>query len=85
MARAEDAEEEVSVSDRFGLWIGFPPMDQPAYLAAIEAYAARFDLQVEGLERRALQWSQRRGARSGRVAWQFIRDLAGELGKSLPL
>jgi len=85
MASAEDAEEEVSVSDRFGLWIGFPPMDQPAYLAAIHAYAARFDLQVEGLDRRALQWSQRRGARSGRVAWQFIRDLAGELGKPLPL
>ncbi len=85
MARAEDAEEEVSVSDRFGLWIGFPPMDQPAYLAAIEAYAARFDLRVDDLERRALQWSQRRGARSGRVAWQFIRDLAGELGKPLPL
>ena len=85
MANAEDAEEEVSVSDRFGLWIGFPPMDQPAYLAAVHAYAARFDLEVEGLERRALQWSQRRGARSGRVAWQFIRGLAGELGKPLPL
>jgi len=85
MASAEDAEEEVSVSDRFGLWIGFPPMDQTSYLAAVEAYAARFDLRTEGLERRALQWSQRRGARSGRVAWQFIRDLAGELGKPLPL
>ena len=85
MASAEDAEEEVSVSDRFGLWIGFPPMDQPAYLAAIHAYAERFDLDVENLERRALQWSQRRGARSGRVAWQFIRDLAGELGKPLPM
>jgi predicted AAA+ superfamily ATPase len=85
MACAEDAEEQVSVSDRFGLWIGFPPMDQPSYLAAIHAYAARFDLQAPDLERRALQWSQRRGARSGRVAWQFIRDLAGELGKPLPL
>jgi predicted AAA+ superfamily ATPase len=85
MARAEDAEEQVSVSDRFGLWIGFPPMDQPAYLAAIHAYADRFDLNIEGLDRRALQWAQRRGGRSGRVAWQFIRDLAGELGKALPL
>jgi uncharacterized protein len=85
IASAEDAEEEVSVSDRFGLWIGFPPMDQPAYLAAIHTYAERFGLQTNDLERRALQWSQLRGARSGRVAWQFIRDLAGELEKPLPL
>ncbi|HEY0646372.1 ATP-binding protein [Phenylobacterium sp.] len=85
VAAAEDAEEEVSVSDRFGLWIGFPPMDQATYLAAVNAYAVRFDLKVPELERRALQWSQLRGARSGRVAWQFIRDLAGELGKPLPL
>lgn len=82
---AEDAEEEVSVSDRFGLWIGFPPMDQNAYLEAIRSYAARFDLQIEDLDRRALQWAQLRGGRSGRVAWQFVRDLAGELGKNLPL
>ena len=85
IALAEDAEEEVSVSDRFGLWIGFPPMDQPTYLAAVQAYAKRYDLTAEDLDRRALQWSQLRGARSGRVAWQFIRDLAGEQGKSLPL
>jgi uncharacterized protein len=85
IASAEDAEEEVSVSDRFGLWIGFPPMDQPAYLAAVSAYAERFGLQTPELDRRALQWSQLRGARSGRVAWQFIRDLAGELGKALPV
>jgi hypothetical protein len=83
IAAAEDAEEEMSVSDRFGLWIGFPPMDQPTYLEAIHAYAARFGLKVENIERRALQWSQLRGARSGRVAWQFIRDLAGELGVKL--
>ena len=85
VAAAEDAEEEVSVSDRFGLWIGFPPMDQPTYLAAVAAYAERYGLQTADLERRALQWAQLRGARSGRVAWQFIRDLAGELGKPLPL
>lgn len=85
IAAAEDAEEEMSVSDRFGLWIGFPPMDQPTYLEAIRTYAERFDLVVETLDRRALQWSQLRGARSGRVAWQFIRDLAGELGRSLPV
>jgi predicted AAA+ superfamily ATPase len=85
VAAAEDAEEEISVSDRFGLWIGFPPMDQPTYLAAVAGYAARYGLATQGLERRALQWAQLRGARSGRVAWQFIRDLAGELGKPLPL
>jgi len=85
IATAEDAEEEVSVSDRFGLWIGFPPMDQQTYLAAVQAYAKRYKLKIADLDRRALQWAQLRGARSGRVAWQFIRDLAGELGKSLPL
>ena len=82
---AEDAEEEISVSDRFGLWIGFPPMDQAAYLQAVHAYAGRFGLTAPNLERRALQWSQLRGGRSGRVAWQFIRDLAGEAGRRLPL
>jgi len=85
IALGEDAEEEVSVSDRFGLWIGFPPMDQGAYLAAVRAYADRFGLAIADLDRRALRWSQLRGARSGRVAWQFIRDLAGEMGKSLPV
>jgi predicted AAA+ superfamily ATPase len=83
ISAAEDAEEEVSVSDRFGLWIGFPAMDQDAYLAAVRSYAKRFGLKAPDLDRRALQWSQLRGARSGRVAWQFIRDLAGELGKTL--
>ena len=82
IAAAEDAEEEVSVSDRFGLWIGFPPMDQPTYLAAVQGYAKRYGLKAADLDRRALQWAQLRGARSGRVAWQFIRDLAGELGKA---
>jgi predicted AAA+ superfamily ATPase len=85
LAAAEQAEETVSVSDRFGLWIGFPPMDQAAYLAAVNAYAERFALQVPDLDRRALQWSQLRGARSGRVAFQFIRDLAGALGVRLPV
>lgn len=84
IAAAEDAEEEVSVSDRFGLWIGFPAMDQPTYLAAVRAYADQFALKAPNLDRRALQWAQARGARSGRVAWQFIRDLAGDLGKTLP-
>ncbi len=84
IAAAEDAEEEVSVSDRFGLWIVFPAMDQAAYLEAVRSYAARFGLVAENLDRRALQWSQARGSRSGRVAWQFIRDLAGEQGCPLP-
>jgi predicted AAA+ superfamily ATPase len=51
----------------------------------VRAYAKRFSLTTPDLDRRALQWSQLRGARSGRVAWQFIRDLAGELGKPLPM
>ncbi|MCG9916137.1 MAG: ATP-binding protein [Phenylobacterium sp.] len=85
IATAEDAEEEVSVSDRFGLWIGFPPMDQPTYLQAVRAYAETHGLSDPHLDRLALQWAQLRGARSGRVAWQFIRDLAGAQGKSLPL
>lgn len=85
IATAEDAEEEVSVSDRFGLWIGFPAMDQPTYLSAVRVYAERFGLVTADLDRRALQWSQLRGGRSGRVAWQFIRDLAGELGKPIAL
>jgi predicted AAA+ superfamily ATPase len=84
IAAAENAEEEMSVSDRFGLWIGFPPMDQDTYLAAIRGYAQEFGLKVADLDRRALQWSQMRGGRSGRVAWQFVRDLAGELGVKLP-
>ncbi len=85
LASAEDAEESLSMSDRFGVWLGFPPMDQPTYLAAVRAYAKRFDLPVEDIDRRALQWSARRGARSGRVAVQFIRDLAGEAGRPRPL
>jgi predicted AAA+ superfamily ATPase len=85
LAAKEDAEETISASDRFGLWIGFPPMDQPTYLAAVAAYAERFGLKAPNLERRALQWAQLRGGRSGRVAFQFVRDLAGELGKPLPV
>jgi predicted AAA+ superfamily ATPase len=83
IATAEDAEEEVSVSDRFGLWIGFPPMDQATYLAAVRTYAARFGLVAADLDERALRWAKLRGARSGRVAWQFTCDLAGELNRPL--
>jgi hypothetical protein len=60
-------------------------MDQATYLAAVLAYAVRFELQTADLEGRALRWAKLRGARSGRVAWQFIRDLAGELGTPLPI
>jgi len=84
IASAEDAEEEISASDRFGLWIGFPAMDQPTYLEIVKAYSTRYGLKARDLDRKALQWAQQRGGRSGRVAWQFIRDLAGEKGVRLP-
>jgi predicted AAA+ superfamily ATPase len=85
LSAAEDAEETISASDRFGLWLGFPPMDQATYLAAVAAYAERFGLDDADLAARALKWAQLRGGRSGRTALQFIRDLAGEQGRPLPL
>ena len=82
---AEAVEEKVSLSDRFGLWLGFHNCGQDEYLAMIDAYTAHFNLKVEKVElhRRALAWAAGRGARSGRVAWQFIQDLGGELGRTL--
>ena len=79
---SEATEEKVSLSDRFGLWIGFHNCDQEAYFAMVEAYAASMALPVErdALRAGAVEWSVTRGARSGRVAWQFIQDLAGRLG-----
>ena len=81
----EAIEEKISLSDRFGLWLGFHNVSQPDYLAIVEAYATHFNLKVptEDLKRRALEWSVTRGSRSGRVAWQFIEDLAGTLGQKL--
>jgi predicted AAA+ superfamily ATPase len=81
----EAVEEKVSLSDRFGLWLGFHHCGQDEYLAMIEGYAAYHKLKIsaEDLRRRALAWSMGRGGRSGRVAWQFIQDLAGELGQKL--
>ncbi len=78
----EAVEEKVSLSDRFGLWIGFHNCDQPTYLAMVEGYARDLGLPVDpqALEAEALAWSAGRGGRSGRVAWQFIQDLAGRLG-----
>ena len=82
---SEAVEEKVSLSDRFGLWLGFHNCGQDEYLAMIDGYAAHYALKVprEDLHRRALAWAAGRGARSGRVAWQFIQDLGGELGKKL--
>lgn len=82
---SETVEEKVSLSDRFGLWLGFHNCSQDEYLAMIEAYAQHFQLRIPKAERdaRAIAWSATRGSRSGRVAWQFIQDLAGELGKKL--
>jgi len=82
---SEAVEEKVSLSDRFGLWLGFHNCDQDTYFAIVEGYARRFGLQLpnEQLRAAANEWSVTRGARSGRVAWQFIQDLAGRLGKTL--
>ena len=82
---AEAVEEKVSLSDRFGLWLGFHKCDQDAYLEMVRGYARHYDLPVEddALRARALEWATTRGARSGRVAWQFIQALAGEKGRTL--
>ena len=79
---SEATEEKVSLSDRFGLWIGFHNCDQATYFAMVEGYAAdlRLDIAAEALRAEAVEWSVGRGGRSGRVAWQFIQDLAGRLG-----
>lgn len=79
---SEATEEKVSLSDRFGLWLGFHNCDQETFFAMVDAYAARMDLPIEPafLHARAAEWSLTRGSRSGRVAWQFIQDLAGSLG-----
>lgn len=81
----EAVEEKVSLSDRFGLWLGFHNCSQDDYLAMVEGYAGHFGLKIkpEELRARALAWAMGRGARSGRVAWQFIQDLAGELGRKI--
>ncbi len=77
---SEAVEEKVSLSDRFGLWLGFHPCDQDTFLGMIDAYADSFGITLprEEIHRAALEWSVTRGARSGRVAWQFMQDLAGQ-------
>jgi len=82
---AEAVEEKVSLSDRFGLWLGFHSCSQDDYLAMLEAYAAHYGLDIDPdrLRAEAVEWAVTRGARSGRVAWQFIQDLAGRLGQPI--
>lgn len=81
----EAVEEKVSLSDRFGLWLGFHRCSQDEYLAMVRGYCNHFGIKVdhEALEREALEWSTTRGSRSGRVAWQFVQELAGRLGVKL--
>src|SRR5579863_8999361 len=78
----EAVEEKVSLSDRFGLWLGFHRCSQDEYLAMVDGYVAHFRIEHDAAElrREALEWATTRGARSGRVAWQYVQDLAGRLG-----
>ena len=80
----EAVEEKVSLSDRFGLWLGFHNCDQPTFLIMVRAYADHYGLDIDDdtLRARAIEWAATRGARSGRVAIQLVRTLAGEMGKS---
>jgi len=82
---AEAVEEKVSLSDRFGLWLGFHKCSQDDYLEMVRGYAAHHGLDIgeEDLRAQALEWATTRGSRSGRVAYQFIQDLAGRLGHAL--
>lgn len=82
---SEAVEEKVSLSDRFGLWLGFHPCDQDEYLSMIEGYCAAYGVEADAdtLRAEAVEWQATRGARSGRVAWQFFTDLAGRHGVAL--
>lgn len=84
---SEAVEEKVSLSDRFGLWLGFHKCTQDDYLAMIRAYVSHYNLDIaeEVWRPDALEWSTTRGSRSGRVAWQYIQDLAGRSGKVLKI
>jgi predicted AAA+ superfamily ATPase len=83
----EAVEEKVSLSDRFGLWLGFHHIDQDTFFAIVDGYASAFRLPIaeDELRAKAIEWSMTRGARSGRVAWQFIQQLAGDLGVKIAL
>jgi len=78
----ETVEEKVSLSDRFGLWLGFHRCSQDEFLAMVEGYVKHFRIPIapDDMRREALEWATTRGARSGRVAWQYVQDLAGRLG-----
>ena len=82
---SDAVEEKVSLSDRFGLWLGFHSCSQEEYLTMVERYLAHYALKANGADLRAeaIEWSVTRGARSGRVAWQFIQHVAGGLGRTL--
>ncbi len=82
---SEAVQEKVSLSDRFGLWLGFHSCSQDDYFNMVEGYARHFKLKISTVDLRAaaVEWSVTRGARSGRVAWQLIQDLAGKLGTKL--
>ncbi|MFP7570516.1 ATP-binding protein [Marivita sp. S2033] len=82
---SEAVEEKVSLSDRFGLWLGFHPCDQDAYLQMIRGYCDAYGVEIDDatLRAEAIEWQATRGARSGRVAWQYFTDLAGRKGKSI--
>ena len=82
---SEAVEEKVSLSDRFGLWLGFHNCSQDVYFAMVEGYASHFRLELdpETLRKEAAEWAVTRGSRSGRVAWQYVQDLAGRQGKRL--
>ena len=84
---SEAVEEKVSLSDRFGLWLGFHNASQDQYLEMVNGYARHLGLEIaeEDLRREALEWAMTRGARSGRVAWQYIQDAAGRLGQNIEL
>ena len=80
--QAEAVEEKVSLSDRFGLRLGFHRCSQDEFLAMVHGYVRHYGVKIddETLRREALEWATTRGARSGRVAWQYVQDLAGRLG-----
>lgn len=82
---SEAVQEKVSLSDRFGLWLGFHNCSQDEFFAMLDGYAKHYKLKIssEELHAAAVEWSVTRGARSGRVAWQYIQDLAGRLGQPL--
>ncbi len=82
---SEAVDEKVSLSDRFGLWLGFHNCSQTDYLAMVRSYVDHYKLKADytAAEKEAIEWSATRGARSGRVAWQYIQDLAGRLGQTL--